>query len=643
MSEQYWASKPQEEIGSELMRRVEDYTEFLKTSGRMDSLRRKYSAFYGRESIESTGAQGELKAINVNHYGSLVRSIHTMVTSQPPAWESRAANTDVKSQAQTILANGLLDYYAREKRMARYTDQALLTALLLDEAWVCTTWDATIGEPVAVDPETGEAVTEGDVTYKLFRMNEVIRDVNRDDGKHVWLMTVEWVNKYDEAAKYPDLAERILALDSEKRDLDASRLRPLWIGASKKKNDLVPRYTFYHDRTPAVPNGRLITFFASDLVVMDSPLPYRRVPLRSVTVEEMIETAFGHSPSTDLLSIQEAIDTLISTVVTNQSTFGVQNVMVPKGSDIGVSQLAGGLNLIEFDSKLGPPAPLNLVQTPGEIFQAITMLVEAQQTISGVNAVARGNASPQLSGAAMALLQATALQFSSAAQKSYNMIVEDIGTDTIHALADFSTSKRVAYIVGKHNRSYLKEFTQDDIGSISRVTVSAANALTKTVAGRTEIANQLLNSGLIKRPEQYMTVIQTGQLEPMFENETSELLLIRQENEDLAEGKAAQVVATDVHDMHIREHKSVLASPEARQDPNIVNATLQHIQEHIMALQSTDPLLLQLTGVQVMPPPPMPPAGPEGAPLPPAGQPGPQPAMPEPAQPPANPITGQEF
>lgn len=642
MSEQYWATKPQEEIGQELMTRVQDYAEFLKTTGRMESLRRKYKAFYGNSSIEATGTQGELKAINVNHYGSLVRSIHTMVTSQPPAWESRATNSDVKSQAQCILANGLLDYYAREKRMGRYTDMALLTALWLDEAWVATTWDATIGEAVAVDPETQMPVTEGDVTYKLFRMNEVVRDVNRDDGQHTWLGTVEYVSKYDEAAKYPDLAERILALDADRSDSDNSRLRPLWIGAASKKSDLIPRYTFYFDKSPALPNGRVVVLYASDLVVMDSPLPYRRMPLRSVTVEDMIETAFGHAPTSDLLSIQEAIDTLFSTVVTNQAAFGVQNVMVPKGSDIGVSQLTGGLNLIEFDSKLGPPAPLNLTQTPPEIFNSITMLVEAQQTISGVNAVARGNASPQLSGAAMALLQATALQFSSAAQKAHVRIVEDIGTDTIHCLADFATSKRVAYIVGKHNRSMLKEFSQDDIGDISRVTVDNANALTKTVAGRTEIANQLLQSGLIQRPEQYMTVIQTGQLEPLYENETSQLLLIRQENEDLAEGKPASVIATDVHDMHIREHASVLASPESRLDPAIVNATLNHIQEHIMALQSTDPLLLQLVGVKTVPPPPMP-MGPQGEPIPPAGQQGPMPAQPKPAQAPANPITGEQF
>jgi hypothetical protein len=638
--DQYWASKPTEEIGAELMKKVEEYQEYLRNSGVMDELRESYKAFYGSTSLGEAGAQGELTAIEVNHYASLVRSIHTMVTSQRPSWEPRATNTDVKSQAQCILAAGLLDYYSREKRMERYTDMALLTALILKEAWISTTWDANAGEVHAVDPDTEQPIMEGDIEYRLFRMNEVIRDVNRGDNKHNWLGVEEWVNKYDEAAKYPDKAEQILALSTETNLAQDTRLRPIWVGKESKESDLIRRYTFYFEKSPALPNGRIVTLYSREIVVMDGPLPYRRIPVRNVSIEEMIEAAFGHSPTFDLLSLQKAINILFSTVVTNAATFGVQNIMVPKGSDMSVSQLTGGLNLIEYDPKLGPPQALNLLQTPKEIYDGIQLLIESQQTLSGVNAVARGNASPQLSGAAMALLQATALQFSSAAQKASIRIVEDVGTDTIHCLSDFATTKRVAYIVGKHNRSMLKEFQGDDVADISRVTVDSANSLTKTIAGRTEIANQLLNAGQIQRPEQYLTLIQTGQLEPMYENETSELLLIRSENEDLAEGKSAIAVATDVHALHILEHKSVLSSPEARRDPKIVQTTLDHIQQHITALQTVDPMLLQLTGQQSMAPQMAPPGPMPQGPAP-VGQPAGAAGVPMPDMP-TNPMTGEK-
>lgn len=633
----YWASKPTDEIGKELMKRVEDYAEFLESSGMMAEMRRSYEKFYGSSVVKDAGVQGELAVMSVNHYASLIRSIHSMVTVNRPAWEPRATNTDTKSQAQTVLASGLLDYYAREKKMERFLKEGCLTALFLREAWVVSTWDATAGEMYQVDPELQTPVMEGDVRYKVYRLNDVVRDVNREDVDFDWIMLRDYVNKYDLAAKYPELADKIKGLNSDKQELEDYRLRPLW--SAKEESDLIPRYTFYHRKSDALTSGRMVEFLSSGIVLFDGSLPYRRIPARRVAAEDMLEAAFGHSPALDLMPLQEALDTMFSTILTNQRAFGVQNVMVPKGSDLSVTSLAGGMNLIEYDQKLGEPKALQLSATSRETFDFLGLLTEHAQTISGVNAVARGNASPQLSGAAMALLQSTALQFSSGVQQAYNALIEDIGTDTIHLLADFANTKRVAYIVGKHNRSFTKEFSADDIADISRVTVDSANALTKTVAGRTEIANQLLQAGLIQRPEQYLMVIQTGQLEPMLENETSELLLIRAENEALAEGQPAITVATDNHAMHIMEHKSVLASPEARQDPNIVQATLVHIQEHITQLQTVDPALLQMLGQQSL----MPMPAPQGAPgvmAPPQdpGQSVPGPQMPEP---PADPITGQ--
>lgn len=640
---QYWALKPAEEIGQEMNARIEEYGEYLKTSGLMEELRRSYEKFYGQSIIKNVGIKGELKAMRVNEYASLVRSIHSMVTSQRPAWEPRATNTDVKSQAQTILASGLLDYYAREKRMERYLKQAALTALFLREGWVSVTWDANSGEAYSTDPETGAPVMEGDIKYRVYRMNDVIRDINKEDSDFDWIIVRDYVNKFDEAAKFPELAERILSLRTEKGDLEQFRIRAAL--NEREESVLIPKYTMYHRPTDALPNGRVVEMLGEDLVTFDGSLPYRRIPLFSMTAEEMLETAFGHSPAFDLLPIQTAMDMLCSALLTNHSAFGVQNVMIPKGSDVTVSQLADGMNLIEFDSKLGPPQPLNLVQTPKEVFDFIGLLRDFNQGISGVNAVARGNASPQLSGAAMALLQSTAMQFQAGIQQSYTQLVEDVGTGTIHMLSDFATTRRVAYIVGKHNRSYLKEFSGDDIKDISRVTVDSANALTKSIAGRTEIANQLLQAGLIKRPEQYMTMIQTGQLEPMLENETSELLLIRAENEGLSEGKPQVVVVTDNHALHIMEHKSALASPESRQDPNIVQTTTLHIQEHINQLKMADPALLQMLGQQSLMPPPPPPGqmpAPEGVPGVMSSGEDPSGNVPMPSMP-TNPMTGEQF
>lgn len=604
--QKYFATQPTDEIARELYSKVESFDEYLSTSGLMTELRRSYKSYYGDTKIRSAGVQGELQAMEVNHYASLVRSILTMVTSQRPAWEPRATNTDVKSQSQTVLASGLLDYYMREKRLERALKEACQTALFLREGWLSVTWNATAGEIYHVNPDTGVAIAEGDIEYRTYKLQDVIRDFTKTDGQFDWIITRRWVNKYDLAAKYPELSEKIVALqDRQNRFEDINRL--VTIDTRRNQESIeVPLYTFFHKKSDVLPNGRIVEFLASDIALTDGPLPYRRVPVFRISAEDMFETAFGHSPALDILPVQTALNTLFSTVLSNQAAFGVQNVMVPKGSGLSVSQISGGMNLVEYDAKLAPPQALNLTQTPPEVFNFINMLIEQAQTISGVNAVARGNAPASLSGAAMALLQSTALQFSSGVQQSYIQLLEEVGTNTIHTLADFAVTKRVAYIVGKHNRSMIREFSSEDIANVSRVTVDSANPLTKTVAGRTEIANQLLNAGMIKRPEQYLMVLQTGQLEPVTENETSELINIRAENEGLSEGAIQVAVITDDHRIHILEHKSVLSSPEARRNPEIVQATLAHIQEHIDMLKTADPILLQMMGQQSLAPAPAP-------------------------------------
>jgi hypothetical protein len=131
-----------------------------------------------------------------------------------------------------------------------------------------------------------------------------------------------------------------------------------------------------------------------------------------------------------------------------------------------------------------------------------------------------------------------------------------------------------------------------------------------------------------------LSVIETGKLEPLIEAEQAELLNIRSENELLQSGRPATVIALDNHQLHIREHKVVLDDPAAREDPNVTQATLAHIQEHLaqwQALSAAQPALLQVLGLQPIPPSPMPGMPPVGNEPPPVegGTPGVQQAGPE--------------
>jgi hypothetical protein len=169
-------------------------------------------------------------------------------------------------------------------------------------------------------------------------------------------------------------------------------------------------------------------------------------------------------------------------------------------------------------------------------------------------------------------------------------------------LQRFDSVPSIAMITGKSNRTYMKEFTGDDLNSVNRVIVDVGNPLSRTIAGRVEMAEQLLQMNMIKTPEQYLMVMNTGRLEPMTDDQQTELLLIKAENERMVSDEEVIAVATDQHSLHIKEHKCVLADPDLRKDPALVARTLAHIQEHINLLRTLDPDLLAMMGEQSLAP-----------------------------------------
>lgn len=616
----YFANKPRAEIADFLLKKVDDYYEHLISSKKMSLYRRSYEYYYQglvrNARLQKTGKQDEYTTMAVNHYRNLLIHLLVQTTNQRPTFEPRATNTDYKSQAQTKVAAGVLDYYAREKKLERYIKAAVEHALVYAESYLAVEWDATAGDDVAADGE--QTIKSGEVEFTNFTPIDVIIDFTKTSAVgHNWRITRKFVNKYDVAARYPELADKII-----KTSVDPMVSKDRRIGTfDYKDSDEIPRYRFYHDKTPAVPEGRFVEFYSSDLVTLDGPLPYPSMPIYRLAPDELEGTPFGYTVGWDLLALQEAIDGLYSTIITNQSSFGVQNIIMPDGCNIGVEEVLSGLNLIKYDPKTGKPEALNLTNTPKEIFAFISQLEKVMETLAGINSVVRGNPEASLkSGAALALVAAQAIQFNSGLQQSYAQLLEDAGTGVINILKQFPQTPRLALIAGKSNRTLMQQFTSDDLSEINRVTVDMGNPLSRTTAGKLQIAEDLLNKGLLKTPEEYIQVATTGNLESLLEGEEAQILLIRAENEKLSDESqkvgqepdptwqpdpmnpnpqqppmrdVSSVVAliTDNAILHIKEHQSVLASPEARENPVIVRNTLAHLREHIELLQSGDPLL----------------------------------------------------
>lgn len=622
----YFANKPKEDLEHDLYDWVKDYYDYIMRIGVLQTWRNSYrECFKGLKHngrLLYNGEKGEYRTLFMNQYRSFGQNITTSITNIRPAWEPKAVNSDYETAEQVKIAKPLLDYYMDQKKGTRCLDMAASDAVYYGEGFVFSEWDPALGEALVPD-ETGRITYEGDVKYTNLLPVDVITDPSlRSWDECTWYILRKWVNKYELAAKYPNDSDAIMPVNKDFTDM--------WISFWNEqynvyqKGDMIACYEFYHKKTNSCPDGRY-AFFVKNKILNDGPLPTRDLYLTRICPIEMRNTRFGYSVMFDLLPIQKGYDILYSTIMTNQANFGVQNIMAPRGANLNVSSLAGGLNYITYDPMVGKPESVNFTQTSPEIFKFVDVLEGQMSSISGVNQTSRGNPPANVtSGVAIALQNASQDQYTSYLKNSWMDAIAKLGSNTLHLLQDFANTNRVLTIVGRDNRSYLQGFKGADIKDVDRVVVDPGNPINQTVAGRMNLAELLLKNGYVQSPEQIIEVMTTGRIEPMFKSLESELMNIKLENTRMMDASPNQpmVIKTDNHKLHILEHKVVLDDPDMRSNPMIVTNVLNHIQEHENAaydMGMNDPYLAMVLNEQVPMGLPQAPPPPQGANHPSAG------------------------
>ena len=598
----------------DLNERVENYYQVLYDMGHTDKIQKSHYYYYGKGNTSShirrTGSQNQLSEVMINDYRSLCQHVVTLVTANRPSFDVKATNTDYASIAQCVLGEQILEYYMRDREVEKLLKRQCDYAVKYSEGFIGLDWDATAGQVIGID-ENDKPYTDGDIRYSLYTPLQVIRDIY-NEGQQDWVITVQKVNKYELAAKYPAYAEDILKVDSTNYKADQRDIDYYTRNGEIDNTDVVPFYTFYHRKCAALPEGRIV-FFVETKKLLDGPLPYENIPISRMTPKDLDGTCLGTAPAWDLLGLQEVSDRIYSALVSNNLTFARQVVQTTPDNDINVSDLADGMLLIESDAEI---KPVQLTRSAPESYQLAQAIDSKKQELIGVNEVVRGTPGPNLrSGNALAIVAAQAITYNSDLTAAYNLATEDVGTLTLRFLKTFAQHPRFASIVGKYKKAYLKEFKGEDLYGIDRVTVNQRNALMSTTAGKVQLAENLLQNGILTKPEQYLMVVETGSLDMLTEPAIVEQMLIKEENEKLAEGNNPPVTFIDSHQLHIREHKAVISNIESRYTPAVVKAVQDHIWEHINLLRSMDPEILMITGSQPSqfnqgaPQPPAPPQG----------------------------------
>lgn len=646
---QYFATFDAEKLVAELDQRRNSWYATMTANGLYKRWRKSYDLYFGRHWVHGPsyaannseilryGDKGEYAAFAVNHYRNLIRHILSITTSQRISFEPVAINTDRESETQARLGRNLLECYFKQKRFNRHLKRAAEYSQIFGKGFVWPFWDTNLGKPwtykdathldgtPVMDPETGmpvqQIVNEGDADMWSPSPFDVMHDLSEEDYAHLQSVEIRtFENKFDLAIQYPHAHDKIIDLPT-KSELDSSRF---FVFGKVNETVKVPVYHFLHARSKSLPNGRYVKHCGGDVILYDGPIPYSKLNLFRIVPGELLGTCDGYSDAFDIIGLQEAVNVLVSTMFTNLQAQGLQKIYVPDGCTLSNVQISKGLAILRGPANL-QPVPLNFTANPKEIFEAIPGLQKMMETTIGINATVRGDPDHNLkSGVALGLVQAMAIQYASDFQQSWAELCEDVGSFLLcDLIAPNVKNTRIVAMMGKKNHSYQGEYTGQDVAKIDRVMVNLGNPLLQTTAGKYQLAEGLADRGLIKTAQDFLRLVEDGQLDDITEASDAVLNQIEAENELLRMGRPVKAIMGDADILHAQKHLALISNQDVRQNAPYVQNVIAHIMEHINQAKTRDPVIAMIAGEPPLPPPPQPP-GPPGPPPPPAPPPQPQ-------------------
>lgn len=625
---EYFAAREAPEVIGVLAEHISHHsTGIVSTNGIGALWRRNLAAYYpgllsgdDGSALSFGGQQGELVKVVANQARSLARQFLSLVTKSRLEFEASALTTESGVMADARLANALAKHIVTDQRLDVLGDRLLETTILAGSAYLKPAWRTDRGRKVTANE--GKNILSGALEISVHHPTDVMFDLSVEHShERDWAVVRTIKNRWDLVAQFPKLETEILNLPAPTND-------QFLVTTQRASEDLCFVYEFYHRSTVALPDGKLIVFGSAEAVFFDAANPYVNqdgeafIPLCECKPEPILGTPWGYSFFNDLVPLQEMLDASMSTAASNVSAYGLGTMLNPEGNGLSVRDI-GGLQFLNYKPASatggGKPEALQLPSTPGEVYRFSETIKTNMMEISGINATLRGAPPSNVtSGTMAATLSANAVEFAAPFAKSYHLCLEQCVFYSILIYKRFATEAQVIAVSGKNRESSVREFTGKDIGNLSKVTLKTRNALSSTAAGVADQGEKLLKAGLIKTPQQFLELMETGNIESLFETEQSENDLINAENDLLREGRIVHAMSTDVHTTHISQHRQVMNDPELRrlasqyQDgmpageaiataAGILKAAQDHIIEHLELQRDTDPMLLAICATGAAP------------------------------------------
>lgn len=627
----YFASEDPKRLAEYLFHHIQNWgsesTQSSVFSSVVNTWRRNLIAYYSpminaqtwQSSLGYVGQQGEYVSMVVPVARTLIRQLVAIICKQRLAIECLTDITDSKglqtARLGKAVCNDDIEQNHLEKKLDVVTEQMLVTGM----GYLTCTWRTDKGFPYSANDD-GSVNYSGSNTYETPDCRDVIFDWsirNQDDWD--WVIIRQARNRWDLVSQHPELEDRILAQPSVQQSRQT--MGDVNYMSMYQDTERIFVYEFYYKPSPSLPKGRMTFFLEDRTTIYDDVNLYECLPIYQFKCEDIMGTGLGYPLLSSLLPAQEMMDHGYSVQATNQASFGVQSVLVPKGSDISAQNIEG-LNFISYKPAGadggGKPEPLQLTSTPPEIPAFCKEMERLMESNASLNSALRGN--PQAgvtAGTAIATLSANALEFVTPASKVVLIGLEKILMIGLLNYRRFAKIPRFVCVLGDQDIYLAKEFLGEDLKSIKRVKIRTQSPLMNSVSGRTQVADSLLQAGIITDPQAYIGLIEGQPVEALFHTELNENVAVQSEADALLEGKPIYPMITDNHPRFIRKLQSILYNADVRGNPELTQVVTDVIFERARLEQQLPPDIKAMlrTGMAPQGGPPPPPGGqppPEG-------------------------------
>ena len=606
----------------------------------LKAFRRNVSAYYNclvstasfDTSLEFVGDIGELVKMHVPLARTLIRQFVSLTTKQRLVFECLTDVNDVDPMVTAKIGKAICNQLVSDQNVDSMMDKIAERVAVLGTFFVSCIWRSDKGY-IFGKTEENNPIYSGNVHIETHDLNDVVFDWSIEDHENLdWIIVKRCMNRYDLASQFPEHKDKIISFQSARTERMA--MNYFQYLSRSNNDDMIYVREFYHKSTPAVPFGRMTIFLDADCVLFDAlENPYGCLPVIPFMSEKITATGLGYPLLSSLLPCSELYEMCMSTIATNQQAFGVQSILVPKGSDIGVKDIKG-MNFISYKPQSaeggGKPEPLQLTASPPEIMQFASLLQKNMGEISMINDTLRGSPPPNVSSGAMAAtLSANALEFLNQTSKNLVMGMEKVFNIAITCYQKFATIEQLVDVVGEGQFAFAKEFKTEDIKNIKKIKIRTQSPLMNSISGRLQLGEALmplLQGNDTNATIKYLSLLNGEPVDSLYEIQYDELMAAKQECDALVEGRPVFPLMTDNHPIFIRELQKLIYNPIVRVNSALSGQVAQVIQQRVKMELALDPQIKAMTRGQQPPPPPPPPGPPPsaaGGPPPPNQQPAP--------------------